>query len=130
MTVIKGLVIDTPHIDNILSGQKTWEMRSTFTKHRGPVALIRKGSGTVIGVSEIVDSLGPFSKAEMLDNGLKHMISASRLEDPAVSKWNKAWVMKSAKPLRKPVRYEHPNGAVIWVNLDESTSRAVMDAVG
>ena len=29
MNIIKGLIVDTRHIDNILSGQKTWEMRST-----------------------------------------------------------------------------------------------------
>jgi len=53
MNIIKGLIIDTPHIDNILSGQKTWEMRSTQTKQRGLVALIRKGSGTVVNRPEI-----------------------------------------------------------------------------
>lgn len=128
MAQLKGLIIDTPHIDNILSGKKVWEMRSTVTKQRGLVALIRKGSGTVIGVVEIVDSIGPFSTDEMLANVSKHMISPARLADPKISKWNKAWVVKGAKPLSKPVRYDHPNGAVIWVNLDENTSRAVVEA--
>lgn len=130
MQPIKGLIIDTPHIDNILSGKKSWEMRSTVTKQRGLVALIRKGSGTVIGVAEIIDSIGPFTHSEMLTNASKHMISPARLEDPKISKWNKAWVLKNARPLRQPVRYEHPNGAVIWVNLDERTGQAVRDAVG
>lgn len=34
MAEVKGLIIDTPHIDNILSGKKIWEMRSTMTKQR------------------------------------------------------------------------------------------------
>jgi hypothetical protein len=128
MNIIKGLIIDTPHIDNILSGQKTWEMRSTQTKQRGLVALIRKGSGTVVGLAEIIDSIGPFTKSDMLANMSKHMISTTRLDDPKVSKWNNAWVMKAARLLRRPVRYEHPNGAVIWVNLDIATCNAVVAA--
>ena len=30
-----------------------------------------------------------------------------------------AWVFQDAAPLPRPVRYDHPPGAVIWVNLDE-----------
>jgi hypothetical protein len=41
---VDGLVIDKPWIDLILDGKKTWEMRSTLTKKRGKIALIRKGS--------------------------------------------------------------------------------------
>ena len=129
MSIVKGLIIDTPHIDNILSGQKIWEMRSTATKQRGLVALIRKGSGAIVGVVEIIDSIGPFNKSDMLANISKHMISAVRLDDPKVSKWNNAWVMKAARPFRHPVRYAHPNGAVIWVNLSEATCSAIAEAV-
>ena len=129
MDEIKGLIIDTPHIDNILSGKKTWEMRSTLAKRRGLVALIRKGSGKIIGVARLVDSIGPFSKAEMLANQSRHMIPTERLADPRMEKWNKAWVMQDAKLFSRPVPYIHPNGAVIWVNLDEQTQAAVREAV-
>jgi hypothetical protein len=128
MNEIKGLIIDTPHIDNILSGKKTWEMRSTQAKRRGLVALIRKGSGKIIGIARMVDSLGPFSKTEMLANQSRHMISAERLADPKIEKWNNAWVMQDAKIFATPMSYVHPNGAVIWVNLDEKTQRAIRDA--
>ncbi|MBD8246954.1 ASCH domain-containing protein [Xanthomonas campestris] len=45
---MKGLVIDEPWISLILSGQKTWEMRSRATSIRGRIALIKKGSGTEV----------------------------------------------------------------------------------
>lgn len=112
----------------IFSGKKTWEMHSTRTKQRGLIALIRKGSGTIIGVAEITDSLGPFSKDEMLANRSKHLITAERLSNPEVTKWNNAWVVKNAKRLKQPVPYKHKAGAVIWVNLDAETSGDVMDA--
>ncbi len=53
MTVSKGLIIDSPHIERILSGAKTWEMRSSKTAQRGRIALIRKGSGLVVGTVEV-----------------------------------------------------------------------------
>ncbi len=129
MDEIKGLIIDTPQIDKILSGKKIWEMRSTATKKRGLIALIRKGSGKVIGVARLVDSLGPFSKPEMLANQSRHLISAERLADPKVEKWNRAWVMQDAKLFSTPIPYSHPNGAVIWVNLDDKTQVAIRQSL-
>lgn len=130
MKELKALIIKTPHIDNILSGKKTWEMRSTQIKQRGLIALIEKGSGTVVGVAEIIDSLGPFSKEEMLANQSKHLITPERLDDPEVSKWNNAWVVKNAKRLKKAISYTHKSGQVIWVTLDAETSAAVMNSIG
>lgn len=129
MNEINGLVIDTPHIDNILSGKKVWEMRSSKTKQRGLVALIRKGSGTVVGIAEITDSLGPLKYEEMLCAQSKHLITPERLNDPRVAKWNHAWVLNNAIRFSKSIPYEHPNGAVIWVKLNATTSQKILDAI-
>lgn len=130
MSEIKGLIIDTPHIDKILLGEKTWEMRSTRTKQRGPVALIRKGHpGKIIGIAEIIDSLGPFSKEEMLANQSKHRMTPERINDPEASRYRNAWTLKNAKRLKQPISFEQKSGAVIWVKLDAETSAAVMNSV-
>jgi hypothetical protein len=126
---LKGLIIDSPHIDNILTGRKCWEMRSKATQQRGTIALIRKGSGTVIGVADLIDSRGPLSQGEMLATQNYHLITPERLAMPAVSKWRHAWVLKNAKALNRPVAYSHPKGAVIWVNLDDQVARAVETAL-
>lgn len=42
--ITKGLIIRSPHIENILGGYKNWEMRSRKTRIRGPVALKRSES--------------------------------------------------------------------------------------
>ena len=55
----KGLVIKSPAIDKILLGIKTWEMRSKSTQVRGPIALIKKGSGQIVGIANLVDVKGP-----------------------------------------------------------------------
>jgi len=55
---MRALLIRTPHIDKILDGKKTWEIRGGRTTVRETVGLIRIGSGTVIGVCDVVDCQG------------------------------------------------------------------------
>jgi hypothetical protein len=115
---MKGLIIDEPWIDYILSGRKKWEIRGSNTKVRGSIALIRKGSGLVVGKCELADVKGPLTLAEMQRELDKHRIPKNVLE-LVFERYSSpyAWILKNAKPLRKPVRYHHPRGAVIWVNL-------------
>lgn len=117
---MKGLIIDEPWIGKILRGEKVWEMRTTATSLRGHIALIRKGSGQVVGSAELVDSIGPLDAIACRAHRDKHGIPPS--QDEALLRWNHAWVFENAKPLVKPVAYEHPNGAVIWVNLADSVA--------
>lgn len=117
MTITKGLIIDTPPIDRILNGIKTWEMRSTATKVRGRIALIRKGSGTVVGTAELVDCVGPLTTDQMLENQQHHQIDPSRIRSGEVAKWKHGWVLTNVRKLAAPVPYAHPSGAVIWVTL-------------
>jgi hypothetical protein len=124
---MKALIIDTPHIDNILSGKKTWEMRSGTNTYRGLIALIRKGSKTIVGVAEIIDSLGPLSEEAMLANQSKHLMTPERLKEKG-GKYKYAWVLKDPRPLKYPVPYHHKNGTQARVLLDEETSAAVMKA--
>jgi hypothetical protein len=126
MTILSGLVIDTPHINNILSGGKTWEMRTSHTHKTGLIALLRKGSGLVVGIAEVTGSIGPLSRDEILANSSKHMIPRQMLDDPAVGKWNHAWTLQGVRSLARPISYVHPKGAVIWVTLDETTSDLVL----
>jgi hypothetical protein len=116
----KGLVIKSPYIDRILAGTKTWEMRSSATSVRGPIALIKQGSGQVVGVANLVGVKGPLTKQDKLKTIDKHQISVDRLETGETDKWDTAWVLENAQPLKTPIHYQHPNGAVIWVNLDQN----------
>lgn len=125
MPIQKALIIDTPHIDRILRGEKVWEMRSTKTQQRGRIALIRKGSGQVIGTVSIVGCRGPLSREDMLAAVNKHRIDPARIESGAVDKWKYAWEVADPVLLAQPVPYAHPAGAVIWVTLEESVRAAL-----
>lgn len=112
-----ALIIAQPHIERILAGEKHWEMRSINTAKRGRVGLIEKGTKRVVGVVTLTDSLGPLTPEELLANRAQHRLSEETLADPKAAKWNRAWVLEDAKRLAKPVPYDHPSGAVIWVAL-------------
>jgi len=122
---IKGLIIKSPFIERILAGTKTWEMRSSSTTIRGPIALIKKGSGQVIGVANLVATKGPLSRQERFDSMDKHQISVERLQSGETDKWTTAWVLENAQALISPVNYQHPSGAVIWVNLEPQVQEKI-----
>lgn len=115
----KGLVIAEPWISMILDGKKTWEMRSRQCELRGEIALIAKGTGTVVGVARIVGCQGPLKPESLASSRDKHCITESLKTDGEwMESWNYAWVLDSARRFEQPVWYKHPSGAVTWVNLD------------
>lgn len=113
---MKGLIIKSPWIEYILSGGKTWEIRGSNTKIRGKVYLIKSGSGYIYGTAEIIDcielSLEQYQSAYNM-----HRLPLEFL-DQLPYRHTYAWVLKNAKLLSKPLKYKHPQGAVIWVNIE------------
>jgi hypothetical protein len=110
----RALVVDEPWIGLILTGTKTWEMRSTNTKIRGPIGLIREGSGHVVGVADLVDSRPPLSAQHYAQFESLHQIPPKRQEGAISGGWTRPWVLSAARP----APYRHPPGAVIWVAID------------
>lgn len=126
----KGLVVSSPYIERILSGEKTWEMRSTRTATRGSIALIKKGSGTVVGLAKLVSVKGPLTHTEMLANVDKHRRNSQEINDPELKKRNIAWVLSDIRRLNAPIPYNHNSGAVIWVKLDDDVRKKIADQIG
>ncbi|KGJ92089.1 ASCH domain-containing protein [Thalassotalea sp. ND16A] len=112
-----GLVIADPYVSQILSGEKTWEMRSQRTAKRETIALIKKGSGQIWGSAKIVDCIGPLSFSELIQASGFHGISKQQVEAGLLDKWNYAWVLEDIQVFEQPKAYNHPSGAVIWVDL-------------
>ena len=130
MNVTKGLIIDDPWIGHILDGTKTWEMRSTSASHRGWFALIRKGTGAVWGVAQLVESGSPLSVDEMIATIDKHRIPAEMIRTGQVAKWTTPWKLADVRKLGSPVPYRHKSGAVTWVELDERASAELVRQLG
>jgi len=117
---MKALISKSPHIENILLGKKTWEIRGSNTKIRGEIGLIKSGSGTVVGTCEIVDVIGPITINDLESNIDKHCVPLEQF-DQVFGKYERifAWVLEKAISLPEPVAYKHPQGAIIWVNLND-----------
>ncbi len=124
---MRGLIIRRPWIEKILAGEKTWEIRGSNTKLRERIALIRAGSGRIVGTADLVDVVGPLSRDELAASCDKHCVPSDMIDD--VTRRYKqrvyAWVMANAQALPSPVRYSHPSGAVIWVTLPDDCLNAV-----
>lgn len=125
---MKALVIRSPWIELILSGQKTWEMRSRATRIRGPIALIKAGSGLVVGTAEISDCLPALNEAEMRAHQQHHRIPESEQASAMANRWTTPWVLSKVHALKDPVPYQHPSGAVTWVELIDGIDGLVYDA--
>ncbi|ANY70425.1 hypothetical protein BBD42_30960 [Paenibacillus sp. BIHB 4019] len=117
---MKGLIIKPKWADLILSGAKTWEIRSRRTHIRGTIAIIKSGSGQIFGTVELVDCLD-VTLATYMNSRNKHCIQVGQKPDSIVGAHEmKAWVLTNPVIYPEPIPYIHPQGAVIWVNLANS----------
>jgi ASCH domain. len=110
-----ALIIDEPWISLILSGEKTWEMRSKSTKIRGKIGLIKKGSGLIVGTAVLTDSLPSMTIDVLPTYNKHHQIPLDKAY--LLAKWNTPWVLDAAIQLEQPIPYIHKQGAVVWVKL-------------
>jgi hypothetical protein len=69
-------------------------------------------SKTVVGVANLVGTRPKLSLSDLRANIAKHQVSVSEIDNKF--KHNTAWVLEHARPLRQPVPFRFPVGAVIW----------------
>ena len=101
-------------------------MRKTTCRFRGPIALIRKGSGRVVGTASLHDSRPPLSdEAAYASAEPFHCIPPQRQKQAFADGWRTPWVLSDVRPLFRTVPYRHPNGAVIWVKLDDAVTAKI-----
>jgi ASCH domain len=124
-SISHGLVIDQPWVGLIADGKKTWEMRTRPTRIRGWIGLIEKGSGTIIGVAYLKDSLPVLRRDKHHLHYRKHRVPSERGRKTYGGKYLYPWVMAKAFRLPKAVPYRHPAGAVIWVTLLDDVALAL-----
>lgn len=122
---MKGLLVKQPWIGKILRGEKTWELRGSRTTIRGTIALIQSGTGAVLGTCELVAVEGPLSLTELRRTTSRHRVPVAHFKDGLPYRKTYAWVFRAARRLPRPVLYNHPSGAVIWVNLNSSVVKAI-----
>ena len=111
----QALIIKPRWLNEIYFNGKYWEMRSSATAKRGTFGFIEQGAGLITGQFDLIDSLPPILPEEYQKHYSKHRIPGDlgHLRD----KYVYPWVMSNIIKFDDPVPYSHPQGAVIWVNI-------------
>jgi hypothetical protein len=122
--MMRALLIRRPWIDKILDGEKIWEIRGSRTSVQGTIGLIASRSGTVVGVCDLVDCIGPLTRGEFRKNAKKAGMHP-REATLGYYRHTYAWVLKNARKLARPIEYRHPSGAVIWVRLESAVEKKI-----
>jgi hypothetical protein len=122
---LKGLIIRSPYIDWILSGEKIWEMRSRRTSYRGQIGLIKKGTGMIVGVTNLIDCLPPLSDKCFAATRNKHAIPEQMDAAVLEAGWVYPWVFEGSRRLKQPVEAKQKKGQVTWVYLEDGIVAAI-----
>lgn len=116
----KGLLVREPWASALVEGRKTMELRGAKTAHRGRTAIIRAGTGLVIGEASLVDVRGPFTRSDLALIVDEHLVRADWETAEIPYRRTYGWMFTAAIEYEVPKPYRHPPGAVIWVNLRAS----------
>lgn len=113
----RGLIIKERPLNKIFEHKKLWEIRSSNTNIRGKIFLIQSGTKMILGECRIIDCIK--LDENMFENNRSIHFSHKKYSE-LLYKTPYAWVIdeKSIKKYEQPVQYEHPSGAIIWVNLE------------
>jgi hypothetical protein len=116
----RGLVIREPYASQILSGEKIWEIRGRPTQIRGPVVIVKSGTGRAYGTANLVRVLGPLDLDDLVDAPELPQSEREELlrEGPPYPK-TYAYVFTNPNWFERPIPYRHPSGAVTWVRLPD-----------
>ena len=115
ISLTRGLILRPVWLDRILAGTKTWKIRGTNTAIRGSIGLIASGSGTIIGLVDLI-GIELLTPAAYIAGSTYHAIPC-RADQPLP--YPQTWAWHVARPWRfpTPIPYHHPQGAVRWVRL-------------
>jgi hypothetical protein len=123
---LRGLLVRDPYASQLLDGEKIWEIRGRPTQIRGPVVIVKSGTGQAFGTANLVRVLGPLEPEDLVT--APELPSEEREElqrDGLPYRKTYAYVFTSPRRFERPISYRHPNGAVTWVRLPELDLEAV-----
>jgi hypothetical protein len=113
-----ALIMEHAHLQKIISGEHTWELRTTKFKKSGYIGLVEKGSKQICAYAKIAGYHGPLSKEELKASKSKHGVLAKDFNAKDFKRPN-AIELCNVVELPDPITYEHKPGAVIWVKVGE-----------
>ena len=110
----------------IAAGEKEWEIRSRRTALRGRIGLAVTGKQHVIGEVDVVDCV-PVRHLEIAEHFDKHQIPTTDLASVLNYKKIFAWVLRNPQKYTTPVKYNHCQGAVVWLKLSNALTTTTVE---
>ena len=116
----RALLIKEPWASKVVSGEKTIEIRTMQTKKIGQeIYIAQAGTKTLIGKATIVkcvqltmkDYIQLQHQACLTRSGLQQLFSTKRIY---------GWYLKDAMKFDKPIPYDHPRGAQVWIKIPKA----------
>ena len=124
---LASALILLPHwADLLLSGDKTWELRSVPTTKRERVAIAASGTGKLLGEINIIDCVKVVEDMVcLLPLPLEKFVHLHRVPDISIFPYTTiyAWVMSDPTRYEEPKTYTHHPGAIVWVSLNPKGSK-------
>lgn len=118
-----ALTIQEVWLQKILEGSKSWELRGCrCIKHLGQrIALAQSGLGMLVGEATIGECFNVTDVLWEPANMSKHQV-----QDRCLVKYCPvyAWTLQDVVRYSEPRPYKRPPGAISWVSLEKSTSKA------
>ena len=113
---MRGLIIQQPHLNNILNGLKDVEIRTLNTRIREHIGLCLKGY--VYGFAKIIDSY-PIPRTELLKpkwqkrhRATQFLQSGSYANRKVLWVWELGYIDKLTFPIPYPIK----QGQQMWIN--------------
>lgn len=112
-----ALYVKPKWTNEILSGNKTWEIRGLSTNKRGYIGILKSGNkGFMDGYVELSDCFR-INKEDLFNNVSKHGISNINDINDIPYKKIYVWVLKNPVLYKDPIQINPKKGAIIWVKI-------------
>ena len=118
-TLQKGLIVDSSHIDKLLNGNGSWEMRGDVSLKCEPVALINPDISQIVGIATLIAVNGSVDYLIRRNNVNQQRISDEYLQAGRFDKIDAIWTLDNAKRLAIPIPLFLQTLDETWVILDE-----------
>ncbi|CAK9097637.1 MutS protein-like 4 [Durusdinium trenchii] len=115
-----ALTVKSQWLALLLSGEKTWEIRTKNCRVRGDVAVMASGSSFVYGFVEIVDCQKR-SPAELSGGKRFHLVPDDEIEKYTNGQAAYAWVISRPRILVRPLAVRRAQSSINWVKLDDGS---------
>lgn len=123
-----GLIVREPYTTDIVSGEKTWEIRRYPTHVRGRIGIIspRGWIGTVV----LADVRGPVSVEVLRRYRARHRADPAFLEAYARGRPLYVWILTDPQAFPEPIPVRRPRGPVVWICPEEALGARTTDPNG